>query len=152
MSNMPIGKPGSGSGGASGFDRGNHMGHSVAFANNEERTDVQTRHGVVDRVAFSEYVVCVTCGTVFVNHMSFGAAFVPAILESESTVVLGTIGKGDAAAGKSAAWLLFNPTDDEVTKAEEWFAANAAELPSGRYVIEPSVIEASHPASDEGPF
>jgi hypothetical protein len=142
---MPIGKPGTSSGGTSGFDRNEHMGHSVAFANNEERRDVQTRQGVVDRVAVSEYVVCMTCGTVFTNHMSFGVAFVPAILDSDSSVVLGTIGKGDANAGKSAAWLLFNPTEDEVTKAEEWFAAYAAELPSGRYVIEPSVIAASQP-------
>jgi hypothetical protein len=149
---MPIGKPGSGSGGSSGFDNNEHMAHLVAYTNNEERTDVNTRHGVVDRVAFSEYVVCLTCGRVFTNHMTFGKAMAPSILESDATVVLGTIGKGDAAAGKSAAWLLFNPTDDEVTKAEEWFAANAAELPSGRYVIEPSVIEASHPQSDEGPF
>ena len=106
---MPIGKPGSSSGGASGFDRGEHMGHSVAFANNEERTNVNTRHGVVDRVAFTEYVVCLTCGTVFKDHMTFGAAMVPAILEAETTVVLGTIGKGDASVGKSAGVVVVQP-------------------------------------------
>lgn len=142
---MPIGKPGTGSGGASGFDRNEHMGHSVAFANNEERTNVQTAHGIVDRVAFSEYVVCITCGTVYVNNLSFGVAFVPAVLDSDGNPVLGTIGKGDASAGKSAAWLLFNPTDDELMKCDEWLTANAAELPSGRYVIEPEVIAASQP-------
>jgi hypothetical protein len=147
---MPIGKPGSG-GGTSGFDNNDHLGHSVAFANNEERRDVNTRNGIVDRVALSEYVVCITCGRVFKDHMTFAKVLVPAILEATEAVVLGTIGKGDASAGKNAAWLLFDPTEDEVTKATEWFAAHSAELPSGRVVIEPEALNVQPPDTEE-PF
>jgi len=142
---MPIGKPSSGGGGTSGFDLTEHIGDSVAYVNNDEHRDVSTRHGVVDRVAVSEYVVCLTHGTVYRDVWTFGKAMAPAILDGTEAVVLGTIGKGDATSGKSAAWLLFDPTDDEVSKAEEWFTANAAELPSGRYVIEPAALAQPDP-------
>lgn len=135
---MGISQPGSGSGGgASGFDRNEHLGHSVMFINNDERTDVNTRHGVVARAAFSDYVVCMTCGgKVFHEHLTFGQAIVPMILDVEGAVVLGTLGKGDASAGKSAAWLLFDFTEDEGAAAQTWLDNNAAVLPSGKYVIE----------------
>lgn len=132
---VAIGRPGSG-GSSSGFKLDDHIGHSVAFVNNDEQTDVQTRHGVVDRVASSEYVVCLTDNAVFRNHMTFGKAMVPAILDGTENIVLGTIGKGDASGGKNAAWLLFDPTDEEVTAAVEWFGKYSAALPSGRVVID----------------
>src|SRR5262245_50731137 len=133
---VSIGRPGRGGGGSSGFKLDEHVGHSCAFVNNDEQTDVHTAHGVVDRVAASEYVVCITDNAVFRNHMSFGKALVPAILDGTEGIVLGTIGKGEAAAGKSAAWLLFDPTDEEVQTALEWFGKYSAALPSGRIVID----------------
>lgn len=134
---VPIGRPGSGGGGgASGFDNASHETHSLMFINNEERRDVPTRFGTAERVAVSEYVVCVTCNKVYKDVMTFGMSLAPMILDGTEAVVLGTLGRGQASAGKSAAWLLFDFTDDEGAAAGEWLNAHAATLPSGRLVIE----------------
>jgi hypothetical protein len=131
-----IGKPGGGGGGGtSGYDRNEHLNHLVAYVGNEDRPDVQTRHGVT-RAAWSEYVVCLTDNVVFRDHLTFGAVIVPQILDGTEGIVLGTLGKGDASAGKSAAWVLFDPSDEELAEATEWFAKYSATLPSGRIVIE----------------
>jgi|SRR5215471_2224752 len=139
MTSIPIGRPGTGGGGGSGFKNAEHNGHAVGFVNNEERRDVHTaQFGTAELVAFSEYVVCVTCGfKVWHDHMTFGKAMAPAILASDEPLVLGVIGKGDAQAGKNAAWLLFDASDEERASAQAWFDAHSVRMPgSGRIVIE----------------
>jgi hypothetical protein len=134
---VAISPPGASGGGTSGFDRNEHLDHSVAHVNNELRKDVKTRNGTTD-AAFSEYVVCITCGKVWRDHLTFGVVVVPAIANGTEAVVLGTYGRGDASEGRSAAWVLFDPTDDDIERAQAWFGTHSATLPSGRLVIEDS--------------
>lgn len=131
----PLGEMQRGSGGGSGAKLPDHLGHVLMFVNNEERRNVNTRYGNADLVAVSEYLVCVTCDAVYRDHMTFPVVLVADIL-ANPRVAYGTLGRGEASAGQSAPWLLFDLTEDEQTKATEWWDKHAAELPSGRVVIE----------------
>jgi hypothetical protein len=147
---MPLGEMQRGGGGGSGAKFPDHLGHTLMFVNNEERRDVKTKYGTNDSVAFSEYLVCVTDDVVYRDHLTFAVVMVGDIL-ANPRVAYGTLGRGEERGGQSAPWLLFDLDADEQEKAAAWWDAHAAELPSGRVVIEPTQ-GTTIPPDDNQPF
>lgn len=143
-------------GGGSGYKRDDHLDHLTLFINNESRPATPTRNGPSDAV-FSEYVVCLSLAHEYVpvyrDHLTFGTVVVPTIVEVEAPIAIGVYGRGDATAGKSAAWLLFDASDEDEKRAEEWVERYTSRLPSGRVVVDiDAVPQPPAPSGDGEPF
>lgn len=134
MGDWKVGKPGRGGGE---FKKDEHEGHLLAFVGVEEQRDVQTQYGLSD-AALCSYVVCIDDGLVLKNFPVFGTALVPRIVDgaTESEIVAGRLGRGQAQGTKSAAWLLFDPSEEDEELVSKFFDEHAVRMPSGRIEIE----------------
>ena len=52
----------------------------------------------------------------------FGAALAPTLYGSAQDVVVGVLGKGEAKAGKTAPWVLTDPTETNLVAARSWYS------------------------------
>jgi hypothetical protein len=120
------------------FDKATHEGHLLAAVGIEEQKDVSTKFGLTDS-ALCRYLVCIDDGLVLKNYPVFGAALVPRLVEgqAEGEIVAGRLGRGTAKAGQSAAWLLLDPSDEDLALVRKFFDDHAVRMPSGRIEIEP---------------
>jgi hypothetical protein len=126
-----IGKPGSSN---SGFSKDDHLDHLLGFVE-PQAEEVSTSFGDTT-AAHCSYVFCVDDGTVESDPLIFGSALVPRLVDVEEEVVAGRLAKGLAKPGRSAPWLLDDPTDADLEAVEAFLEANATRLPSGRIVME----------------
>lgn len=131
MSAFRFSKP---SAGGSGFSKDEHEEHLLCFVE-PKAEEMSTSYGDTTGARCS-YVVCVNDNLVESDVVIFGTALVPAICDSGEEIVVGLLAKGTAKPGRSAPWLLEDPHDEEIARAEAFFAQHAARLPSGRIVIE----------------
>jgi hypothetical protein len=125
-------KPSAGGGG--GFSKDEHEEHVLVFVE-PKAEEMSTSFGDTTAARCS-YVVCLDCDLVESDVIIFGTALVPAITDSGEELVVGHLVKGDAKPGRNPPWLLEDPIDEELARAEAFFATRAARLPSGRIVVE----------------
>jgi hypothetical protein len=131
VSNFTFSKPSPGGGG---FDKAAHEEHTLVFV--EPVAEAMSTSFGDTTGAKCSYVVCLDDDLVEADVVIFGTALQPAITDSGEEIVVGHLVKGNAKPGRSAPWLLEDPTDEELARAETFFATRATRLPSGRIVIE----------------
>jgi hypothetical protein len=126
-----IGRP---SLGGAKFDKNLHVDHLCVFVGPklEERS---TQFGDAT-AAIVDYVCCLDCPTVDADVVIFGVALVPALTDGDEEIVAGRLGLGEPKAGQNAPWLLFDPTDDDLVRVEQFLERNAVRTPSGRILVE----------------
>ena len=132
---MKIGKPNQSGGAGGGFVKEEHVDHLLAFVGVTHEAEMQTRFGVQE-AARVETFICLDCMTLANDVLVFGTALVPRLIGTELDVVLGRLEQGEASAGKSAPWLLEDPTDLDEKRAAEFFDTYGTTLRSGRIVVE----------------
>jgi hypothetical protein len=131
--NFTFGRPSSG---GSGFTKDEHLEHALVFVEPELTETTHPTYGD-GQAARCSFVVCLTCDLVFADPLIYGAALVPALTDSGDELVVGRLGRGEAKPGRSPAWVLWNPSDDDLEAAREYFAKHATRYPSsGRISLE----------------
>jgi hypothetical protein len=134
MSAFKIGPPNPSSGG---FDKDRHNDHLLAFV--QPRAEQQPSFSdstKMQTVARSGFVVCVDCGTASADVLWFTSQIVPRLLDTRQDVVVGRLGQGLARAGRSAPWLLDEPTDADLVEVGRFLEKHATRLKSGVIVVE----------------
>lgn len=153
MSRFNIHRPTS-SGGGDQWDKGAHVDHLHLFvaADGFTADDVDTSYGVSPAVKV-DAVVCCDCVQLWDDQLIFGAALVPRLDGNEPGVVVGRLGQGLAKPGRSAPWVLDDPTDDDLAAAEAFLEQYATVLPSGAIVVDARALRAvpaaTNPSDDE---
>lgn len=117
------------SGGGSSFVKDEHIDHPLVFVEptEEETTSAQYGPSLAARCSF---VVCLLDETVSADVLLWGTALVPALCDSGEELIIGRLGRGEAKMGRSAAWLLFDPSESDLVAAEEYFTKHATRYPS----------------------
>jgi hypothetical protein len=131
MSRFRIGRPAAGGGG---FNKDDHLDHLLGFVE-PQAEEVSTSFGEAVAARCS-YIFCCDDATVDSDVLLFGSVIAPRLCEAEDEVVAGRLTKGLAKPGRSAPWLLDDPTDDDLDAVEAFLEANATRLPSGKIVME----------------
>jgi hypothetical protein len=129
-SKFSFSKPSASSGG---FSKDEHEDHALVFVD-ARAEEMSTAFGDTTAARCS-YVICLDDELVESDVVIFGIALVPAIVDPGEEIVVGHLVKGDAKPGRNPPWLLEDPTDEVLARAEAFFAKRAARLPSGRIVI-----------------
>jgi len=118
-----------------------HLGKLVMFCGHG-KTTIDTEYG--ETIVATVSLVAVLDGDkveVFNDAFIFGKALAPSIYRSSLDVVVGVIAQGYAKAGRSAPWMLAEPTEVQLTAARAWFPKHVVES-GGEYLYKP----------DETPF
>lgn len=126
------------------WDKQFHLDHLHVFIANGgfSAEDVETSFGTSGAIK-CDHIVCVGCREVIDDQLVFGAALVPRLDGAESNIVVGRLGQGLAKPGRSAPWVLDDPTDDDLATAERFLERFASTLPSGKVVLDhESIIKA----------
>jgi len=132
MSNWNVSAPGKGGGG---FSKEDHVNHRLVFVRPErEETTAYSGEGT-QIAARCAYVCCLNCGLVLEDAPMYGAALVPALLD-QGDIVAGTLALGAARPGRTAPYVLTEPTASELTAVEEFLDGRAVRMPSGKIMIE----------------
>jgi hypothetical protein len=126
-----------------GFVKDDHGDHLLAFV--EPRAEEASTSFGESTAARCSFVVCLDDRSVTADVLLFGSVIVPRVTGTESEIVVGRLGKGLAKPGRSAPWLLDDPTDDDLTKVEAFLARYAVRTPSGKTIVE-------EPADGDEPF
>jgi hypothetical protein len=133
---LKIGKPGSGRDGNK-WNKEDHAEHLHAFVGLHDAPRQQTQFGEQDAVV-CDYVVCLDDNFIGTDVLVFGVAIVPALLDAiDNDVVVATLGRGTAKPGQSPPYLLFDPNDDELARAQQWFDDYSTQTKSGKLILEP---------------
>jgi hypothetical protein len=140
-----VGKPAS----REGFSKDAHNGHLLVFTDARGEEVPKYQGDGTQLTAMCGYVVCVPCGLVLADQRVYGEALAPRIVDAEEKIVAGVLGQAPAKAGRNPAWILEDPTDDDIVAVQEFLANHASEMPSGRIVIE---APAEQTPSDDKPF
>jgi hypothetical protein len=119
---------------ADGFSKDDHEDHTLVFVEPAPE-DMSTSYGDTT-AARCAYVVCLDDDQVYSEVLIFGTALVPALTDPGEELVVGHLVKGTARPGRNAPWLLEDPTDNELGRAEAFFTAHARREESGRIVVE----------------
>ncbi|MEO8697091.1 MAG: hypothetical protein ABI658_26515 [Acidimicrobiales bacterium] len=121
MSGRTLGGPARGGSDGKYYRNPDHLGHLVVFHGPRSRAVVQTAYGLSD-AANCLKVSCVTCNKSWDDVDVFGAALVPALTEATVDDVVARIDQGEASAGRSAPWVLADPSADDIAAAEAFLA------------------------------
>ncbi len=118
------------------FDKNEHEGRLVAFVEPEAR-EVDSQYGTAT-AASCDFVVVLEgddAPTVYEDQLIFGAVLAPTIYNG-GRVVVGRIGRAaDAKPGRSRAWILNDPTDEELASVQKWADDNLT-VKNGRLVVQ----------------
>jgi hypothetical protein len=131
MSTYKISGPGPGGGG---FAKADHLGHLLAFAGAKE-AGREGQNGSYT-VAHVEAAICTTCHEAWTDTDVSGAALAPRILSAEGEIVAGILTVGKAKEGRTAPFLLDEPSPDDIDGLEAVFTSFAARMPSGKIVFD----------------
>lgn len=130
---LPLSKPAVGSG----IRLADHVGDLIVFIGCTLEAEVQTTFGNSNaaRVAISVPLDGDKAGEVYYDSLLFGKAIVPALTQADSDIVVGRLGQAQAKPGQNPAYILEEPTDDEVAAVVTWLEENVAESENGGYFI-----------------
>jgi hypothetical protein len=143
-------RPGKGS---AGFDKSEHEGH-LLMAVGAVPDHVETSYGPAD-CARCDYFGCIDCLDFAADQLVFGRSLVPRLTEVEdSDVVVARLVKGEAKPGKNPAWLLEDPTDDDIAAAESLLDEFASQSKSGAiaFDLRAMAVAAAKRAADQSDF
>jgi hypothetical protein len=131
-----------------GFDKDEHVGHLLVFIHPswESRTGEFGEY----EVARCAYVACVEDYDAYIDVPVSGAALVPRLVDDDDgAVVVGRLVRGVAKAGRSAPWLLEDPTEKELAAAQEFVDEYGSQAKSGAISLDIKAIERDRPQPDE---
>lgn len=131
---IEIGKPKSG---GDDFNKADHEGKLLMFVEPEHR-EVDTEYGTAQTASCDYVVAFEDDGTaeVFNDTLIFGAALAPAVYNAGTPVVVGRLGKAATAKpGRSRAWILDDPSDDDLAIAQA-FADKSLTVRNGRVGVQ----------------
>lgn len=138
--------------GGSGFVKDDHLDHPLVFVEpTAEETSTAYGEGLAARCSF---IVCLTCERVFPDVLVFGTALVPSLTDGGDELVVFRLGRGEAKPGRSPAWIPYNPSEEDLERADEYFAKHATRYPSsGRISLETTTKKREDPpAGANEPF
>jgi len=123
-----------------GFDKNAHLDHALLFINVTEESG-PTAFGETTWAKI-EVVADLDDNSVSRDAAIFGTFLAPSIYGAGTPIVCGRLRQGTSAKpGQSPPWLLENPTDEDLAKAENWADKYVTELPSGALVVDLDAIE-----------
>jgi hypothetical protein len=96
-----------------------------------------------------EHVVCLDHLEVWLVQVVSGAVLAPRLVGSPAGAVVGRLEQGDAKPGRSAPWLLTDPTLEDVAAAEEFLGKYATTMPSGSIALDVRAIRADAEPPEE---
>jgi hypothetical protein len=113
-----------------------HLDHLHVFAGGLVTEDVTTSRGPA-QAAKLDVVACLDCREGWTDQLVFGKALVPRLTsDPDAEAVVGRLGQGLAKPGQSPPWVLDDPTDDDMTRADKFAGRFITELPSGDLVLD----------------
>lgn len=129
---------------AGGFSKEAHVGHLVMFIDPEAEETPRFSGEGTQTAARCAYVICETCGMVMADTMVYGDVLVPRIIGA-GEVVGGRLALGKARAGRSAPYLLEDPTVDDHHAMERFLDKYAVRMKSGKIVVETPATAVDEP-------
>ena len=102
-----------------GYRHADHIGHLIIAEGPIARREEVTQHGPAT-VAVPRRLHCVDTGEMWDEPWIFGAVIVNQMTTAGDGDILGRIGKGEAMPGKSAPWVLEEPTAGDIAAAESY--------------------------------
>jgi hypothetical protein len=133
VSSFKIGKPA----GGGGFDKSAHLGHLLVFVNAHGEEVPKYQGEGTQLAAMCAYVCCTTCPIVLADQRIYGEALAPRIVDAGEEIVGGILAQSNAKPGRNPAWILEDPTDDDIATIQAFLETYATRLPSSdRIVIE----------------
>ena len=108
---------------SAGFRPTEHDGCTLLVTGEVGTDETTTRHGEVE-VAVPAELHCLTCGETWEKPWIFPAQLKNQMWRANGNLI-GTLGHGEAAAGKSAPWCLFDATDEQKAAGVSFIEDNA---------------------------
>lgn len=94
------------------------LDHLVIFRD-PQPGEKETKHGVADIARCAE-VIDLDTGNTWRDVVVFGSVIVRQLTTGPAGDRLGRVGKGEAAGGKNAPWILEDPTEADIARAEAY--------------------------------
>jgi hypothetical protein len=118
-----------------GFNKADHVDHLLIFI--EPRAEEVPKYASegTQIAAKTDYTICIDCNLVLTDQLVYGDALAPRIIDA-GEVVAGKLAVGQARAGRSAPYLLEDPTAADLQRVESFLERTAVRMPSGKIVIE----------------
>ena len=104
-----------------GGDNYSHRGcldHLVGYYD-PQLVEVETKHGVRDAARCAR-IVDFDTGHEWTDALVFGSVFVRQLTTGPAGARLGRVAQGEASGGKNAPWVLEDPTDADIARAEAY--------------------------------
>lgn len=99
------------------------------------------------------YVACLDHFDAYTDVIVFGRALVPRLVDADDgAVVVGRLVRGEAKPGRSAPWLLEDPTEQDLATAQSFMDTYGSQAKTGAISLDLKAIERDRPEPPDETF